>query len=215
MPSNFALYSGFLDDLYPSSGISGHYDTDPKGMEFNITTEPTVDVAMLTETKTFLTVNHDEHDSMIEGFISSATKDIEEYVGASIAKQTITAYWRYVMNYVILPRQPIMTITTVKEIGDDGTETTLTTDDYDAFGQDEKVIRFDWPVNNQVEVVYDAGFSDTYADLPQDLKDAVKWQTKLYYNNRSTGQDDFVAVDEQSGLVVQARTLVKKYRTWT
>lgn len=215
MPNGFPYYSGFLDDKYPSDGITRTYDNEPQGGEWKVTTEPTVEAAMLAETKTFLSVNNDVHDDLITGFILSATKDIESYCGVSIAEQTITAYWRNVVDYVILPQQPILTISSVKSIEPDGTETTLTSSDYYIYGQDEKILSFQSSVLNQLQVIYTAGYSDAYSTLPQNMKDAVKWQTKLYYNNRSTGQDDFVAIDEASGLVVQALTAVKKYRTWT
>lgn len=162
-------------------------------------------VVSVAEAKTFLSVNHTEHDSMIEDFILSATRDIEHYTRRALPQRSHTVYFRQINEKLIkIPRPPHVIIDTVTRVDQDGTETALT--DYDVVGNNSKSIILSGSSCDAVRIEYTAGYGLLETDIPQALRTAVKWQLKLYYNNRNTGQDDFVQVDRRSGLVVQAKS---------
>lgn len=196
-----------LRDSYPQF-VSDIVTYTPKGMEFETTSAPGADPVALPEVKTFLNVNHTDHDSMINGFIGSATKKIEDFIHRSLISQEITAYWRIAYGHVFLPRPPHISITSVKKIDDDGNETTISSSDYDVFGSNEYVIEFDSSINDQLEIVYQSGYGANQSDVPQDLQDAVKWQIKLYYATSAEGQP---VVITDKGLVEQAQVLATDY----
>lgn len=206
MSYSYRILSGFKDDVY-GGDLSGRFDTRPRYREIDVTTEPTIDPVDLSDIKNEFRVRHDEDDVLLDGYIDQATKDVEEFTGRSIADQTLTVYWKLVFDYVWLPRPPHDSITSVTEIDDDGTETTISSDDYDVFGRDEFKIEFDTNIGEQLRVVYTAGYGSTAGSLPQWAKSAIQWQTKLYYQ-----KDPELAIEQTSGLAMPAYLAAKNYR---
>lgn len=207
MSFSYRRLSGFLDDRYEGQDLSGRFDSRPQFPEIEVTDEPTVDPVTLSDMKNEMRVSHDEDDDLISGYIKQATQDVEEYTGRSIFTQELTVYWKLAWDYVWLPRPPHASITSVTEIDDDGNEITITSDDYELFGRKEYKIEFDTTVDNQLRVVYDAGYGATVNDIPQWAKSAVQWQTKLYYK-----RDAELAIDSQSGLAMPAYLAAKNHQ---
>lgn len=207
MSFSYRRLSGFLDDRYEGQGLSGRFDTRPQFPEIEVTNEPTVEPVTLSNMKDEMRVHHTEDDDLIEGYIKQSTQDVEEYTGRSIFTQEVTVYWKLAWDYVWLPRPPHVSITSVTEIDDDGNETTISSDDYELFGRKEYKIEFDTTVDNQLRVVYQAGYGGTINDIPRWAKSAVQWQTKLYYR-----KDAELAIDSQSGLAMPAYLAAKNHQ---
>lgn len=207
MSFSYRRISGFLDDRYEGQGLCGRFDSRPVFPEVEVTDEPSVEPVTLSDMKDEMRVAHTDDDELISGYIKQATKDVEEYTGRSIFNQEVTVYWKLAYDYVWLPRPPHTSITSVTEIDDDGNETTISSDDYDLFGRKEFKIEFDTSVNEQLRVVYDAGYGATTSDIPRWAKSAVQWQTKLYYK-----RDIELAIDSQSGLVMPAYLAAKNHQ---
>lgn len=205
MSFSYRRLSGFKDDVY-GGDLSGRLDTRPKFMEVEVTDDPSEDSVTLADIKNEIRVRHNKDDNLLDGYIDQAIKDVEEYTNRSIANQEITAYWKLAWDYVWLPKPPHHSITSVTEIDDHGTETTVSTDGYELFGRNELKIEFDTSIGDQLRVVFDAGYGNTKGDLPRWAKSAVQWQTKLYYKK----QPD-LAVDEASGLAMPAYLAAKNH----
>lgn len=206
MSFSYRIESGFMDDVFGGTGLSGRFDTRPVYPEIEVTTEPTIDPVTLTEIKNEIRVRHAQDDTLLDGYINQAVKDVEEFTGRSIANQTLTVFWKLVWDYVWLPRPPHGSITSVTSIDDDGAETAISSTDYDLFGRNQLKIEFDNVIGNQLRVVYKAGYGATEGDLPRWAKSAVAWQTKLYYQ-----KDDQLAINAESGLAVPAWLAAKNH----
>jgi len=206
MGFDWRILSGFKDDLFAGAGLSGRFDTTPRWLEIEVTDQPDIEPSTLAEVKRFLSVSHSDHDQMIRGYITQAMKNVEEFTGRAIATQEITAYWKLVWDYVWLPRPPHISITSVTEIEDDGTQNTISSSDYDTFGNNELKLEFDESFGNQLKVVYQAGYGTTIDDLPRWAKTAVEWQVYLYYKKNQE-----VAVDASSGLALPAYDAAKNH----
>lgn len=207
MSFSYRRLSGFLDDRYEGQGLSGRFDTRPVFPEVEVTGEESTDPVTLADIKNELRVSHSDDDDMLSGYIKQAEQDVGEHTGRSIFTEEFTVYWKHVWDYVWLPRPPHVSITSVTEIDDDGTETTISSDDYELFGRKEFKIEFDNSIDNQLRVVYDAGYGATINDIPQWAKSAVQWQTKLYYK-----RDIELAIDSQSGLAMPAYLASKNHQ---
>lgn len=207
MSFSYRILSGFKDDVYGGQNLSGRFDNRAKFSEIEVTTEPTIDVVALADMKNEARVRHDNDNDMLEGYIRQAMKDVEKYTGRAIANQEITTYWKVAFDYVWLPRPPHVSITSVTEIDDEGTETTITADGYNIFGNKEYKLEFDQVISNQLKIVYQAGYGGQVDDIPQWAKSAVQWQTKLYYE-----KEPELAVDADSGLAVPAYLACKDER---
>lgn len=195
------------DDLYDNTGLSNRFDRTPLYPEIEVTSDPTIDFVSLAFTKNEQRVRHSEDDNLLQGYVDQAVKDVERFTGRAIGTQEITVYWKLVYDYVWLPRPPLQSITSVTEIDDDGNETTITSSEYDVFGNKEIKIEFDNVINNQLKVVFQAGYGNTVSDIPQWAKSAVQWQTKLYYDKNTD-----LAIDAASGLAMPAYLACKDER---
>lgn len=204
--SNWIRHANHELGLDGGTGLSGRVDTRPLYPEIDVTTEPVLDPVALADIKNEIRVRHPDDNDLLDGYIAQAVKDVEGFTGRAIADQTLTAYWMFVWDYVWLPRPPHGSITSVTEIDDDGTETTIASTDYDTFGRNNTRIEFDSSVDNQLRVVYAAGYGSTVGAIPQWAKSAIQWQTKLYYK-----KDDELAVDAQTGLAVPAWIAAKNH----
>lgn len=204
MSYSYRILSGFKDDVYNGRTLSGRFDSRPQYQEIEV--EPTIDLVSLADEKNELRVRHTEDNSLIEGYITQAMKDVEAFTGRAIATQEITTYWKLAYDYVWLPRPPHISITSVTEIDDDGTETTITSSEYETFGRNELKIEFDNSIGEQLKIVYQAGYGNAVGDIPRWAKSAVQWQTKLYYDKNID-----LAIDSSSGLVMPAYLAAKNH----
>ncbi|TRZ53852.1 hypothetical protein D4S03_01090 [bacterium] len=149
-----------------------------------------VDLVTLAEAKNYLKQDYGTltvEDTLVKDLIQSARTWIEQWIGQSIIKKTITAYTSDEMEYFTLPMPPINTITTVHRIALDGTATllTLNTDYYSIGVQSITVCMYPvWSTSGGsivgLKVVYDAYM----AEVPKAIKEACLALVSHMYFNR-------------------------------
>lgn len=170
-------------------------------MEFKVTTAPTIEPFTVDEIKTFGRIDGDDEDDLIEGFITGVRELVEKYLGRALLEQTIVASMDFWPGAVVqLPRPPLISITEVRTVDEDGMETTYSSDYYYANTKSlpgECVINFDAtePDNTSnrqrggYEIEFKAGYGTEATDVPFALRNALMlWVMEVYENRQMTAE---------------------------
>lgn len=208
MATNYALESGFLDDVYEGRGLSGKIPNRNYGLEVEFE-DPAIDATTVAYVKGFNNINTDAYDDYLEDYIESALVDIEKYTGRTIIQRTVTAYWKRVWTDLWIPYPDVQSITSVTSIDDSGNETVLTTDDYTELGDKQKYLSFLDYSGTQIKIVYVAGYGTTMEELPINLRNAISRQVMFYFSDFAETQE--VIFDQQTQLEVKAKSLASRY----
>ena len=201
-------------------------------MEITLLYSSTVEPATLSEAKTFLAVDHDEHDSLISALIQAARERAEEYCNRSFVEKkyrlsldtwppripsTMHASLR-------LPRGPVAEVVHVKYKNGETVETLAESKYTFSSTQLPTILHFidDLPpvpmAHNAVEIEYITGkysnTPDTEGDeiipFPEPVSTAIKMLTRTMYDHR----DDMVIGAAVSQLPQSAEYLLKNYRVF-
>jgi uncharacterized phiE125 gp8 family phage protein len=152
-------------------------------LEYQITTQPTVEPITLDEAKLNLKVYCDADDTLIAARISAARRACEQYENRAYITQTITAKTFYLPSEIILPLPLLQSVTSIAYIDTAGDEQTLLSDLYDVDtyrepGRVTKAYNATYPSIrgdiNGVTIIYKAGYGDTAADVPPETKQAIQ-----------------------------------------
>lgn len=208
MSTNYALESGFLNDVYEGRGLSGKIPNRNYGLELEFA-DPAIDATTVAYVKDFNNINTSKYDDYLENYIQSALIDIEKYTGRTIIQRTVTAYWKRVWTDLWIPYPDVQSITSVTSIDDSGNETVLTTDDYTELGNKQKYISFQDYSGTQIKIVYVAGYGETMNDLPIGLRNAIAKQVMFYFSDFAETQD--IIFDQETQLEVKAKSLASRY----
>jgi uncharacterized phiE125 gp8 family phage protein len=150
---------------------------------YGVTVADTADeVVSVQEAKDYAKIGYSTEDSIVQMLVDGAKKAFEDYTGKLIFQREVTAKYdcKEYKNLLYLPWLPVASITSVVEVEDDGTETTIDSDDYKLFDYKLEVDRF-----NIVKVTYQAGITD--GTVPPDLKLGIlKWITSNYNDREDT-----------------------------
>jgi uncharacterized phiE125 gp8 family phage protein len=177
---------------------------------------PASPVVTTQEAKDHLVVDHTDHDTMIQGLVSSATAIAENYTQSSFFTQT----WelkldKFPSDFIELRRGPVASVTSVKYYNADNTLTTLATanyrvDSYSSIGRIEHITT--WPSTktriDSVEVIYVCGRA--VADIPEDIKSAIKLIVGHLYQNRQ----DVITGTQVNQIPFGAKALLDPYRVY-
>lgn len=152
-----------------------HYDHS------QVTTAPASDPVTLADAKTHLRVTHNNDDTYIDGLITAAREWVEDFTGRSLVTQTRT----YLMDgfpigddFIVLPRSPIQSVTTVVYVDTAGANQTWSSVNYAVDttadpGGIYLAYNATWPdtraQRHAVTITYIAG----YTIIPQRLKQAM------------------------------------------
>lgn len=159
---------------------------------FKVITEPTVEPVTAEEVKIFARIDGLDEDDLIEGFITTVRKQIELYLGQSLITQTIRLTMDTWESRIIeLPMSPLISITSIETLDEDGVSTTYSSDNYYTITDSlpgKLVIKkdADLPSNEDryyggYRITYTAGYGSTASSVPQPIKDAMMTGvTKLY-----------------------------------
>jgi|TARA_Y100000114_G_C11730800_1_gene313450 hypothetical protein len=177
-----------------------------------ITTAPTQEPVTLQEFKEHLKLDDSTDERLLQFYLESARRFCEEYTKRSLAQQTITffadaydeladplfegfktgPYLNYYKNYVVLPRPPVISVTSVSTFADDDTETTFASTRYflDNAREPARVVLRQgesFPtalrVANAIKVVYSAGHS-LISNIPAPLKVGILQHATFLYEHR-------------------------------
>lgn len=176
-------------------------------------TAPASEPITRTEVKTWLKVDATAEDDLIDGLIASVRAHIENLCGIALFTQTVRDVmdrWPeydsvsnpYLAFYLL--RYPVASVANIQYVDSDGATQTLSTDVYkvDNNGMFTRIaLKKDqtWPaLSNEVAAItinYTAGWSDT-ADIPADLKTAMKLLLTYYFERRADGVKQYATTAE-------------------
>lgn len=164
-------------------------------MSLRVYSEPSEEPVSLVEAKLHCRVDIDEDDLLISGLITTAREMAEMTSGRALITQTLDLYleeWPE-DEFISLPRPPLQSVTSVVYTDEDGTEQTLSTDDYsvDTHSEPGRVALKagkSWPSDSlqsgsPIRVRYVAGYG-TVNLVPQRYKQAILLLVGHWYENR-------------------------------
>ncbi|OPX87737.1 MAG: Phage gp6-like head-tail connector protein [Pelotomaculum sp. PtaB.Bin104] len=189
-------------------------------MALKIKTQPASEPISLAEAKSHLRVDGTDEDTFIDGLISAAREDCEDFQSRAYITQT----WElWLDNWpgsdcIDIPLPPLQSITSIKYYDTDGTEYTMATVDYfvDTKSYVGRVVLAygkAWPSTtlrpaNGVCIEFVAGYGDAAADLPAAVKQAMLLIIGDLYENR----ENTVIGKQTNELPMAAKSLLWKNR---
>lgn len=167
----------------------------------------------LDEAKNFLKVETSDDDMLISSFIKSARELVERYLRRALITQT----WEMVLDeggtMIVIPRPPLQSVTSIKTIAEDGTETVESSDKYivelgfDSPGRVMLKSGQTWSIHRGFAsfiVEFVAGYGDQAQDVPEILRQAILQLTAYFYENRGV----------EEVIPLQIRNLIHPYRVY-
>jgi len=164
---------------------------------------PSVEPVTLTEAKDYLRVDEVDDDTLITNLISAARKSAENYMKRSLITQSWkVAFDDYSPSYIRLPMGAVQSVTSLKIIARDGTETLIDAAKYYLVAAKNRLV-VDTPlIGHRVEVIYVAGFGDNASDVPEEIRQGLLNHIAYIYENRG----------ESLGINHQSKSLYDHYR---
>lgn len=177
-----------------------------------VTTEPTAEPLSLQEVKEYLRVDDSTDERVVQPLIIAARQFAEEHMNRALMQQTFTLsldtvldtespLWEgmrtapdinYHKNYVVLPKSPVISVTSVKTYDDSDTATTMAASKYyvDTAREPARVVLRTgetFPsalrVANAIEVVYVAGYTTAYT-VPEPIRLGMLQHIAYMYEHR-------------------------------
>lgn len=164
------------------------------------TTAPTTLALTLADAKLQLNVSSTIDDAIITSHIKAATLMLENRTNRCFVTQTRKLLLQnfgdpqHVRDrYVVIPRSPVKSISSITYVASEGTTTTLPSTDYTASIYDQpsrigEAYNATWPSvryqPNAVAVTYVAGHSTVSSGVPENIKQAVRMVVSHWYRNR-------------------------------
>ncbi len=155
--------------------------------------EPTIPPVTLEDVKAHLRVDHSDQDSLILGYIFSATKYAQEYTWSQLITATFVQRWDRFQQVLLLDRNPAVSVATVQYVDTGGVMQTLTaTTDYvvDVNIKPARIVPAYtkwWPPTrchiNDVVVTFDAGYGASEQFTPVEMKQAIMLLVEEMYNS--------------------------------
>ena len=180
--------------------ISGDTYFKDGNMEYSITNEPIIEPVTVEDVKLFGRIDGDDEDSLIADFIVSARMAAEQYLRRSLITRTIQAkidYW--LENQLDLPMPPLISVSNVATLDEDGTETEYDSDNYYVITDSVpgKIIiksGIAKPYNYDREkggilIEYTAGYGTNRDDVPTPIRVGIMLWTMNIYENRVISND--------------------------
>lgn len=160
--------------------------------KWKITTAAAAPVLTTAEAKAFLKVNSSGEDTLIDALVAGATEHAQNYLEQAFVTQTVTEKFDELGPVLRLSIHPVISITSVKYIDENGAEQTLAADQYNADTYAKRAViepayNVSWPTAraqlNAVTVVYQAGYGAA-SSVPEDIKLAIRQIVADAFDNR-------------------------------
>ena len=177
-----------------------------------VTTEPTAEPLSLQEVKEYLRVDDATDERVVQPLIIAARQFAEEHMNRALMQQTFTLMLdavidqdqplyegmrtapdlNYYKNYIVLPKSPVQSVTSVKTVDDRDTATTMASTKYYVDTQREPariVLRTGetFPtalrVANAIEVIYVAGYTSAFT-IPEPIRLGMLQHIAYMYEHR-------------------------------
>src|ERR1700722_16969036 len=181
---------------------------------FILTTPPSVEPVLLADAKQQARIDTTADDTLIGTLITAARQWAEQYTGRALVTQTWQLWldfwpssqelwWDGVrqgpvsgfdrLSYIMLPRPPLQSVTSIQYFDDTDTPTTWDPSNYyvDTVRTPARVtlrIGATWPVPerlaNGIMVQYVAGYGNDGTAVPEQIKTAIRQLVSHWYDNR-------------------------------
>jgi hypothetical protein len=177
-----------------------------------VSVAPSSEPLTLSETKSFLRVDHSNDDALITSLIIASRQFVEEHTGRALMPQTLNLfldgfrededplfegfrtgpYLNFYKNYIDLPRAPVQSVTNIVTFDDDDTQTIFSTANYFVESTREPariVLRTGstWPtalrVASSIKVTYVVGYANA-TSVPYPIKQAMLKLVANMYEQR-------------------------------
>ncbi|MFH1998721.1 MAG: head-tail connector protein [Planctomycetota bacterium] len=162
---------------------------------YKVKTQPVLEPVGVEEVKLWARIDHDREDKQIESLIKTARELIELYLGRALIYQT----WELAFDAwpsdglgVELPVPPLVSITELRSLAEDGTPTVLSSEYYYVDNRAEPGRVYLMPdasicttrAHRGVEIEYLAGYGATGASVPESIRQAIKQLALELYETR-------------------------------
>lgn len=150
-----------------------------------LTTAPLQEPVCVDEVKNFLRIDHNDDDTMLAAFITTARKWVEDYCYRALFTQTRTLKRDYFpsCDVINVARAPLASVTSIVYTDSNGDSQTLSTANYqvDTSSTPPRIglkDGYSWPTTktntfNTVTITYVAGWTTVDA-IPTAIKEAIK-----------------------------------------
>ena len=173
---------------------------DKKGNRYiRVIQEPSVEPVTLSELKTFARLDGEDENDLLEEFITASRDQIEKYLNLSLISKKLEIYMdQWNTRDLVMPYSPVISLDSIKEIQEDGTETEVDTDIYFiletipsriAINDNESMPYSDARSIAGYKIQYTAGYGTAASDVPIVIKIAImQYATDMYENRVMNGE---------------------------
>tara|TARA_B100000700_G_scaffold243008_1_gene270802 strand:+ start:800 stop:1453 length:654 start_codon:yes stop_codon:yes gene_type:complete len=177
-----------------------------------VSTEPTAEPLSLQEVKEYLRVEDSTDERIVQPLILAARQYAESHMNRALMQQTLTLtidtaldtedpLWEgmrtapdinYYKNYVVLPKGPVQSVTSLKTYDDSDNATTMAASKYyvDTAREPARIVLRtgeNFPtalrVANAIEVIYVAGYTNAYT-VPEPIRMGMLQHIAYMYEHR-------------------------------
>lgn len=153
----------------------------------NLVADASIDPLTLTEVKNFLRVDIITDDDLITRIIKTAIKQCELYTGKTLITKTYKySFYNSIIQAVKLLYAPIQSISSVKVVNEENSETTINSSVYfiDTIGG---ILNFKTVPANfyRLDITYIAGYGSNATDVPEELKQAMLIHIARMYDDKN------------------------------
>lgn len=166
-------------------------------MQKVIVTQPIIEPVTYEEMKSFLRVDLDIEQPLIESYISTAREFCENYQNKTYLTKQIKLVLDNINFPITVPDPPLQSVDKIEFQKEDGTVTEWDVTNYIAdktgrFGLIRTAEGYSIPeglsVNNKLQITYTAGYSSA-AEVSERIKTAIKLLVSVYYEKRLPTQN--------------------------
>jgi uncharacterized phiE125 gp8 family phage protein len=159
---------------------------------WKVTTDPLIEPITVTELKNYARIDGNQEDSILSSIIKGTRLLVENYINRALIEQTITMqmdFWP--SNQIELPRPPLISITSIQMLDEDGIAITYSSSNYYTITNatpGRLIIKnsTSFPRNldryyGGHQIIYTAGYGSTATYIPDAIKEGMKaWATMIY-----------------------------------
>jgi len=163
------------------------------------TIAPTIEPLDLLDVKTYLRVDHNSDDNLINSLILSARQACEKATGLSLINRSYNLYIdEWTSNSLFLPRPPLVSISAINIYAEDGSSSLYAAINYfvDNNGFSPRIVLNSGAVTplasrkaNGIEIQYIAGYGILTSDIPELLKQGMMQLITYIYEHRGDSID--------------------------
>lgn len=159
-----------------------------------VKTAPSVEPVTTAEAKSHSRVDTTADDTLIASYIKAARQWCEKFTGRSFITTTFEYRIPDFEAEIILPRPPLLAISSIAYIDANGSPQTLAssvyqTNIYSVYGSVKEAYGQTWPTTrsddyNAVTITYTAGYGSATTNVPEDIRIAILQLVGHWYENR-------------------------------